>query len=253
MKNIEQVLAKLKNEIKMQREVSSSLSEYERTMLLKKIETVGLIEEGYFKTEEHVNKWLELHETIEQFNADKNFNISHYFEFEFESGKSIIASFYEDISKTTYVSFANNKLLMNDKEIDSVNTMLNLIEFDLVKTAHKIAKEKEITDFKYGRQKKLAEVLIGIIDSDIPKNYYETEFAVFNSVLLFEYANVFDESIQIEIGLQTDRQIYVTLNDEGIVFKSKSVESIVNYITQQVYELEGFGKTDSKCVDIPDF
>ncbi|MCQ9281730.1 hypothetical protein NQ129_08070 [Priestia aryabhattai] len=249
MKKTEQVLTKLKNEIKMQREVSSPLSEYEKTTLLKKIEIVGLIEEGYFESKEHLSKWLEIQATIERF---KYVNLSHYFEFKSESGKPIITSFFEGVSKTTYVSFANNKLFMNDKEVDSVNTLLSLIEFDLLETSYKIAKEKEVENFKYDRQKKLAELLIGIIDSDIPKNY-ETEFAVFNSVLLFEYANVFDEFIHIEIGLQSDRQIYVTLHGEGIVFKSKSVESIVNYIKQQIDELESFGETDSKCVDIPDF
>lgn len=107
------------------------------------------------------------------------------------------------------------------------------------KVVNEFKNEIEVENLKYDRNKKIVEVLTTIIDEKFLKDY-KAQFIEANSKLLFEYTNQYDETMKMEIGLQSDLRFYIHFYDERIVFEDTCVRTVVNYIKKLAVKFEDF-------------
>ena len=124
------------------------MSKHEVNLFAHKLGLKRIIETGGITDVGKAEKWIELIETICEWNASplKFEDVGEFYHhlLIFDDGKTVIASVGENYEDEFHIDFVDGELLLEEKKLeevfgsdlpgesDSINTLMNLIEFDLV-------------------------------------------------------------------------------------------------------------------------
>ena len=92
-------------------------------------------------------------------------------------------------------------------------------------------------------QKKFAELVVAIAESDIEQNDYEiyqnhSSVKLSDSKIVFAYVDVYDTTLELEIGLESNLETYKVFGADDLLFASKDVETVVEFIVNEVDKFE---------------
>ncbi|WP_422123713.1 hypothetical protein DHX103_02570 [Planococcus sp. X10-3] len=92
-------------------------------------------------------------------------------------------------------------------------------------------------------QKKFAEMVVAIADSHFEHNDYEIYQVhslkkLSESKIVFNYMSEIDHTLELIIGLDENLETYKVFGADDLLFASKDVEVVIEFLNQQVDEFE---------------
>ncbi|WP_066314541.1 hypothetical protein [Bacillus sp. FJAT-29814] len=103
----------------------------EQDLIAHKLQLKQAIKLGGITNVEKAKKWLELIELIYDWALDnQEYDFQHDLVF-YEDGSVLIQSYYGDYEDEFEVDFVDGVLLLNGEEFNSINFLMNAIEFNL--------------------------------------------------------------------------------------------------------------------------
>lgn len=101
-----------------------------QNMIINKLHLTKLIEEGIITDVKKAEHWLEIIETVYEWSSDDSLGYNHSIEF-FEDGNIHFQTTRENYWDEFWIDYIDDKLLLNDVEHDSINSIMNEIEYNV--------------------------------------------------------------------------------------------------------------------------
>ncbi|HFK1764582.1 hypothetical protein AT258_21005 [Bacillus wiedmannii] len=139
MKTVAKEIKTMEDILKVLEEETDTTCPFEELPYLKqeevahKVELLDEIESGNITNVEKAKRWLELIELVDKWAHDESENFVHTLAF--AEGTVQIFSTYGEYQDQFDVDFVNGKLLLDGEEMNSIVTLMNMIEFNITLNA----------------------------------------------------------------------------------------------------------------------